>query len=84
MRWTGNELYEIHIKRFGDEQSKESIDIIRQCGSDIVWGNDDSTIFYTKLDDELRAYQIWLHTIGSFTFRPRLLTFLSVSLTVSP
>lgn len=57
----GYEKYDIHIKNL---ESNQDVDVIYECGSDIVWGNDDSTIFYTKLDDEHRDYQIWLHTIG--------------------
>lgn len=60
---TGNEKYDIRIRNLASE-SQEDFDVIQECGSSVEWGNDDSTIFYTKLDEELRPFQIWLHTIG--------------------
>jgi hypothetical protein len=68
---SGNEKYDIRIKSLASE-SEEDLDVIRECGSSVEWGNDDSTIFYTKLDEELRSFQIWLHTIGSFPPSPPL------------
>ena len=29
-----------------------------------AWGNDNRTVFYTKIDDANRPYQLWRHTIG--------------------
>ena len=29
------------------------------------WGNDDRTVFYTKVDSANRPYQLWRHTLGS-------------------
>lgn len=31
----------------------------------LAWGNDDRTVFYTKVDDANRPYQLWRHTLGS-------------------
>lgn len=30
----------------------------------VLWGNDDSTIFYLKLDETLRPYQVYRRTVG--------------------
>ena len=30
-----------------------------------AWGNDDQTVFYTKVDDTNRPYQLWRHLLGS-------------------
>ncbi|WP_036479980.1 S9 family peptidase [Myxosarcina sp. GI1] len=30
-----------------------------------AWGNDDRTVFYTKVDNANRPYQLWRHTLGS-------------------
>ncbi len=30
-----------------------------------AWGNDNQTVFYTKVDDTNRPYQLWRHTLGS-------------------
>ena len=29
-----------------------------------AWGNDDRTVFYTKVDDSNRPYQLWRHSLG--------------------
>jgi oligopeptidase B len=77
---SGNEKYDIRIKSLVSG-SQEDIDVIQECGSSVEWGNDDSTIFYTKLDEELRPFQIWLHTIGlSFLLTPALSLSLYVAL----
>ena len=30
-----------------------------------AWGNDNQTVFYTKVDDANRPYQLWRHTLNS-------------------
>ncbi|MGK7949275.1 MAG: S9 family peptidase [Xenococcaceae cyanobacterium] len=30
-----------------------------------AWGNDNQTVFYTKVDDTNRPYQLWRHILGS-------------------
>ena len=30
-----------------------------------AWGNDDRTVFYTKVDSANRPYQLWRHTLGN-------------------
>jgi oligopeptidase B len=30
-----------------------------------AWGNDNQTVFYTKVDDTNRPYQLWRHTLGT-------------------
>ena len=30
-----------------------------------AWGNDNQTVFYTKVDDANRPYQLWRHILGS-------------------
>ena len=31
----------------------------------LAWGNDDRTVFYTKVDSANRPYQLWRHSLGS-------------------
>ena len=31
----------------------------------LAWGNDNQTVFYTKVDDTNRPYQLWRHLLGS-------------------
>ncbi len=32
--------------------------------SEVVWANDNQTVFYTRLDDAHRPYQVWKHRLG--------------------
>lgn len=32
--------------------------------SEVIWANDNRTIFYTRLDDTHRPYQVWKHRLG--------------------
>ncbi|MBT9311267.1 S9 family peptidase [Leptothoe kymatousa] len=32
--------------------------------SEVVWANDNRTVFYTRLDDAHRPYQVWKHKLG--------------------
>ena len=58
----GYETYDICIKEL---RSGEIVDTIHSCSGDVVWGADDSTVFYTKMDDEHRPFEVWLHVIGA-------------------
>ncbi|MEM9804636.1 MAG: S9 family peptidase [Cyanobacteria bacterium P01_D01_bin.56] len=33
--------------------------------SEVVWANDNRTVFYTRLDDAHRPYQVWKHKLGA-------------------
>ena len=59
----GNETYDIYFKNM---KTGDIIDTISGCGGTVIWGNDDSTIFYNKLDSELRQFQVWLHNVGMY------------------
>ena len=40
-------------------------EVIKDTTGNIVWANDNKTIFYTKNDATLRPYKVFRHTIGS-------------------
>lgn len=57
----GYETYNIHVK---DLSTGQILDTIKSCSGDVEWGADDSSLFYTKMDDEHRPFEIWLHVLG--------------------
>lgn len=59
----GNEIYSIYFKNL--ETGAVNADVIPAAANDLQWGNDNATIFYTTLDDALRAYRLWRHTLGT-------------------
>ena len=42
--------------------------IVEEFGADVgssaAWANDNATLFYTRLDDANRSYQLWRHRVG--------------------
>lgn len=40
-------------------------DVIPNTTGDVVWANDNKTIFYTRKDAALRSFQIFRHTLGT-------------------
>lgn len=56
--YTANEIYQLIIQRIdtGHVIFRDSSLLI---DNNIVWGLDDSTLFYTKLDDAQRTYQVY-------------------------
>ncbi len=59
----GNEIYSFYFKYL--ETGAVNADVIPAAANDLQWGNDNATIFYTTLDDALRAYRLWRHTLGT-------------------
>ncbi len=61
--YAGDEKYTLV---FLDLRTKQLLpDSIPNTHADLVWANDNETVFYTKLDDvTLRPYQVWRHKLG--------------------
>ncbi len=61
---TGRRFYTL---RFMDLETGEVLsEQISHTTGNVVWANDNQTVFYTRQDREtLRWYQIWRHTVGS-------------------
>ncbi|GGE97524.1 oligopeptidase B [Chishuiella changwenlii] len=56
-------IYTIQIK---DLKTGEILpDVIENTTGGSVWSADNKTLFYTRKDDTLRAYQIWKHKLGT-------------------
>lgn len=40
-------------------------DVIENTNGDVVWANDNKTVFYERKDETLRSYKIYKHTLGT-------------------
>jgi oligopeptidase B len=60
---TGNEIYSVYVKNLATGEIYP--DVIPAASNDLAWANDNATVFYTTLDDALRSYRLWRHTLGS-------------------
>jgi oligopeptidase B len=63
--WTvdraGDEVYDLHVRRLADGAA---LDTLAEVGS-ACWSGGSDWIWYTKLDDTLRPYQVWRHRLGA-------------------
>lgn len=58
----GSERYSLRIKNL--ETGELYPEAIADTGG-VAWAKDNATLFYTKLDDTQRPYQVWRHQLGS-------------------
>lgn len=60
---TGSEHFTIRIKDLAT--GALSPETIEDATANLVWGNDGRTLYYTRLDDNLRPKRIYRHTVGA-------------------
>ena len=53
-----------HQQGSNADKIPKELDRIKDVDSGIVWGADDKTVYYLKMDDEHRPFQVWRHTVG--------------------
>lgn len=58
----GSEQYDIFIKNL--ETGELLSDEIKQTAGSIVWANNNTTLYYTMLDETHRPYQLYRHDLG--------------------
>lgn len=59
---TGNERFDVRVK---DLATGELIDsVVRGIGYGVAWSADDAYVFYTRVDEAWRPYQVWRHRLG--------------------
>jgi oligopeptidase B len=56
--FTGDEIYELSVQNIETGETIFEDKDLEIC-DDLVWGNDDKTLFYLKMDDEQRPYQLY-------------------------
>jgi oligopeptidase B len=62
---TGDERFTMRIKDLGTGELLP--DVLEDVHYGSAWSADGSTIFYTKVDDAWRPFQVWRHTLGAQT-----------------
>lgn len=59
----GSESYTLYVR---DLVTGERLgDAIPGTGEDVQWAADSRNLFYTRLDESLRPYQVWRHRVGA-------------------
>lgn len=59
----GRRIYKINFKNL--ETGEILQDQISNTTGKAVWANDNEHVFYTRKDDSLRAYQVFMHQLGT-------------------
>jgi oligopeptidase B len=64
---TGDERYEMLIRRFGDDGSFEDLvdRMSNVSNAGTAWSSDGSLLFYVRADDQERPFQVWRHAVGT-------------------
>ena len=59
----GSERYTLHVRDLttGDDLADEVPDTYYG----VAWGADSATLFYTRVDEAMRPYQLWRHVVGT-------------------
>ena len=56
--FTGDEIYSLYVKNLETGEIVDN-DASIECYGRVVWGSDENTIFYVKMDDAQRPYQVY-------------------------
>jgi oligopeptidase B len=59
--FTGYETYDIIVR---DLATGAQQDRIEGCAGQVVWGADNTELFYTTMDEEHRPHKVWRHKLG--------------------
>ncbi|HXN63126.1 MAG TPA: S9 family peptidase, partial [Acidimicrobiales bacterium] len=61
----GDERYELRFKPLDAETSPAMApEVVPEVGYGLAWSTDGQQVFYVRLDDALRPYQLWRHRLG--------------------
>lgn len=62
--FSGNEVTGLYVKNIATGEILDH-DPDLECYGSLSWGDDDKTLFYLKMDDQQRPYQLYRRIIGS-------------------
>ncbi|MHB8221054.1 MAG: S9 family peptidase [Acidimicrobiales bacterium] len=73
---TGDEVYDLAFERLepapgdgtpapGDGTPAPGHEVVPGVSYSLAWANDNATVYYTRVDQAMRPYQVWRHRIGT-------------------
>jgi oligopeptidase B len=68
---TGGEKFDLAFRRLGADGAGDgdgtagAPEIVTGTYYGLAWANDERTVFYTRVDDAMRPYQLWRHGVGT-------------------
>jgi oligopeptidase B len=62
----GDERYELRFRSLeGDESSGRAPEVVADTGYGLAWSSASDMVFYVRLDETMRPFQVWRHTLGT-------------------
>jgi oligopeptidase B len=61
----GNERYQLRFARAGEGPGPEPPETIADTSYGLAWASDNATVFYTRVDQAMRPFQVWRHRLGT-------------------
>jgi oligopeptidase B len=62
----GDERYELHFASLDPGQpSGRAPEVVADTGYGLAWSSQSNVVFYVRLDEAMRPYQLWRHELGS-------------------
>jgi len=62
----GDEQYELQFRYVGDgEPASPAPEVVPGTGYGLAWSADATVVFYVRLDEAMRPYQLWRHRLGT-------------------
>jgi len=59
----GDERYDVRVRSIATGETLD--DAVRSTGGSLAWSLDGRHLFYTRVDDAWRPFQVWRHELGS-------------------
>jgi len=62
----GDERYELRFRSLDAASSPERApEMVPETGYGVAWSSSSTTVFYVRLDEAMRPYQLWRHELGT-------------------
>ena len=66
---TGDERYELRFRWLGPgrppAEAPEAPEMVPDISYGLAWSSDSAVVFYVRLDESMRPFQLWRHVLGS-------------------
>jgi oligopeptidase B len=63
---TGDERYELRFRSLTDDGAGPAApEVVPETGYGLAWSSDSTVVFYVRLDDAMRPFQLWRHHLGT-------------------
>ncbi len=61
----GDERYELRFTSLVPDGHSSAPEVVDDTGYGLAWSNQSDVVFYTRLDEAMRPYQVWRHALGT-------------------